>query len=554
MQKVQTKLKDLWEKVKGFFAKLNKKVRILLGVCAAVILVLIIAAALLLNRKEYATLCSGLTASETSSVISFLNDNGVTDYKISNDSILVPEGREEQLQIQLMNSRLLNSGFLYETYFDKTGTFSTEAERKEAMRIATQEKLEAMIRQMEGVRDASVVINLGTQQVYVLDPKTSQSTATVQITPDGNQLLSSGMVESIRYMVSHAVRDLDIGSVVVMDTYGNTYSETDNSLGQMQDANALKLQYERETDNKIRSQVLQALEWVYGEGNVAVAVNTTVDMSRKVVESTKYAQPEGSAENAGLIGKEKWFWVINADGSIAEGGTVGTTSNSDIPLYPDRVPNGTDGDRYSSGDGEREYLEDKEVTQREVFAGTITDVNVAVTINQKAENAGSMTVEQLTRHVAVAAGIGTNVENWDSHVSVAIAPFASDEPIAGPDGFFARLLENVPDWVIFAAIGGLVLFIILLIIILLLLRRRKKKKLAKQAALEAEMRAAEEAAAAEAAAAVIAAAPTGGADIMEVNTEKSMELRKAVRQFAQNNPEIAAQMVKAWLKGEDTSA
>ena len=41
---------------------------------------------------------------------------------------------------------------------------------------------------------------------------------------------------------------------------------------------------------------------------------------------------------------------------------------------------------------------------------------------------------------------------------------------------------------------------------------------------------------------------------MEVNTEKSMELRKTVRQFAQNNPEIAAQMVKAWLKGEENSA
>ena len=36
---------------------------------------------------------------------------------------------------------------------------------------------------------------------------------------------------------------------------------------------------------------------------------------------------------------------------------------------------------------------------------------------------------------------------------------------------------------------------------------------------------------------------------MEINTEKSMELRKNVRQFAQNNPEIAAQMIKTWLRG-----
>ena len=46
-------------------------------------------------------------------------------------------------------------------------------------------------------------------------------------------------------------------------------------------------------------------------------------------------------------------------------------------------------------------------------------------------------------------------------------------------------------------------------------------------------------------------APTTGADIMEINTEKSMELRKNVRQFVQNNPEVAALMLKTWLKGGD---
>jgi len=550
---LQTKLKGFWEKIKGFFAKLNKKTRILLGVCAAVILVLIIAAALLLNRKEYATLCTGLTASETSSVITFLNENGVTDYKISGDSILVPKGREEQLQVQLVTSQTLGSGFLYDFYTKNTGTFSTEAERKEAMRIATEERLGAIIRQFDGVQDAWVDITLGTRRVYVLDDQTSQSTAAVTITPEGNRQLSASVVEAIRYTVSHSVEELNIGSVSIVTTNGYTYNDT-TGVGTIADANALQLQYQEEINNKVRSQVYEALRRIYGDDNVTVSVNTTVDMSRKVVESTKYAQPEGSATNAGLIGTEKWFWVENAGGDTTVGGTVGTSTNSDIPYYPDVVPDGAEDGRYTSGDGERNYHLDQEVTQREVLAGTITDLSVAVTINQKSENAGSMTVEQLTRHVAVAAGIGTNVENWDSHVSVAIAPFADNAPIAGPDGFFVRLLAGVPDWMILAAIGGLILFIILLIIILLLRRRAKKKRLAKQAALEAEMREAEEAAAAAAAAEILAAAPTGGADIMEVNTEKSMELRKVVRQFAQNNPEIAAQMVKAWLKGEDTSA
>ena len=35
---------------------------------------------------------------------------------------------------------------------------------------------------------------------------------------------------------------------------------------------------------------------------------------------------------------------------------------------------------------------------------------------------------------------------------------------------------------------------------------------------------------------------------MDINAEKSMELRKTVRQFVNNNPEIAAQMLKTWLR------
>lgn len=42
-----------------------------------------------------------------------------------------------------------------------------------------------------------------------------------------------------------------------------------------------------------------------------------------------------------------------------------------------------------------------------------------------------------------------------------------------------------------------------------------------------------------------------GADIMDVHTEKSMELRRSVRELAENNPEIAAQAIKALLRGDE---
>ena len=140
-------------------------------------------------------------------------------------------------------------------------------------------------------------------------------------------------------------------------------------------------------------------------------------------------------------------------------------------------------------------------------------------------------------HVARAAGIGEDVQ--DEKISILAEPFYSPETPANP-------LPDVslPSWALYAAIGGGVLFLLLLLLFALLRRRRRKKE---------EALAAEEAAAAMP---LMAAAPipvAEGADIMNIRTEKSMELRKDIREFADENPEIAAQMVKSWLRGGDDS-
>lgn len=540
MQKFQTKLKELWEKVKGFFKKLNKKIRILLAACAVVLLAAIILLAVRMNQKEYAVLYTGLTASETSTIVKYLGDNGVADFQIQGDTILVPKGRESQLQAQLAMSGYPTTGTLYESYRNGSSGLNISSEQDRLWLISKMENLSMVLRQLEGVRDATVEIEPGTERIYVLDPEATPATAAVSIILDGNKALSSKVAAAIRNTVAHSVAGLEISNVSITDNLGNTYTDA-SGMGEMAEASAMKLQYEEEINNKVRTQILQNLTPIYGEGNVNVAVNSTVDVNHRIVEATSYHQPEGSTTNGGLIGTEKIFWEIIRDGTEPVGGTVGTPTNSDIPIYSDLQPELNNNESYAGFQDERDNRIDTTVEQREELAGKITDIGVAVTINQNSPNSASLSLEDLREHVAVISGIGS--EDPVSRVSVLIAPFAVDNPLPGPNGW------NIQPWMLYAAIAGLVLFLVLLILILLVLRRRKKKKLAQQKALEEEALAAEAEAVAAAAAAAIP--PAGGADIMEVNTEKSMELRKMVRQFAQNNPEIAAQMVKAWLRGDD---
>ncbi|WP_251315769.1 flagellar basal-body MS-ring/collar protein FliF [Flintibacter muris] len=547
MQKFQTKLKELWEKVKGFFKKLNKTARILLGVCLVVVLAVIIFAVVQMNKKEYATLCTGLTASETSTIVKFLSDNGVTDYQIKNDSILVPAGRETQLQTQLVLSGNLNSGFLYPYYTDNIGLTSTSSEEEQALRISVEQRLESIIQMFDGVRDAWVQITPGEKQVYVLQDSATPAKVSVTITPDGNRQLDDNVVKAIRDTVCHSVARLSAEDVSVNDIYGNPYSDN-STLAQSGQATALKLEHEERINNNVRSQILQTLGPIYGYENVSVGVISTVEVSRKYRDSTFYNQPEGSVKGGGLVSEDHLFQEVIRDGSQPTGGTVGTTSNSDIPIQPDLNSSLTGDEDYAGNQVDRYHNIDTTNEQEEILEGRLADLRVTVSVNQNCPNAGAMTIDALRDSVATLAGVGTEgVEAAQQRVFVTIAPFNEDVTVApGTPGW--PIFQN--SWVLYAAIGGLVLFLILLLVIILLLRRNRKKKLARQQALEEEMALA--AAEAEAAAIIAAAPPTGGADIMEVNTEKSMELRKTVRQFAQNNPEIAAQMVKAWLKGDDT--
>ena len=49
----------------------------------------------------------------------------------------------------------------------------------------------------------------------------------------------------------------------------------------------------------------------------------------------------------------------------------------------------------------------------------------------------------------------------------------------------------------------------------------------------------------------LANANAAGADVMNIQSERSIELRHDIRKFAEDNPEIAAQMLRTWLRGDD---
>lgn len=541
---MKEKAKALFDKTKERLKHVSKKIWIAI---AAVLVVLIVAIAIVLtlNKQDYAVLVTQVSDTEASNILNFLSEQGVTNYKVEDgNTVLVPAGQESSLKARILMANLNQTG---NYYTENLSAFSTNEERLAVEKMALEQKMAGVIRNFPNVVDATVNITPGENRAYILDSNNViQASAAVMLTMVEGEMLSDEQAAAIQQFVSNSVQGLEIDSVSIGDTAGNIYLTGDALNG---DASAMKLQLQQAWENRVNTNIKKVLDPIFGEDNVKVAVTCEVEVDRTTEQRTEIRLPEGTEDGRGIVSSERGSYYVGRPEEGLPGGVVGTESNSDLVEAVETGALPQNGDTMIAGDKQIDYENSRSEYQIDnIGAARVTDCTVAVTINSR--TAGDFNVEDVRRHVARAAKIQgdldpvTGEEILDGKISVLAMDFF--DPNEGLRPSIGGGEQTVPLWVLIAAGVGLLLFIILLTVILLL-RRKKRKKQQEQEELErrdmeAMMAAAGLSENGEAAA---------GADVMELEMERGMELRKDIRQFVSDNPEIAAQMVKTWLKGGD---
>lgn len=561
------KLKGYLDKVKTALGKISKKIWIIIAIAVAA---LVIAIVVFLKTRPYATLITGATDEEMGTVLSWLQENGYTDYRMEGSgTILVPEGQAPSLKAKLLQEQYTQDSSPYSFYFEQVGALSTQADRNVAELANLTDRYEKTIRQFPEVRDVQVTINQGEDRGYVLDSNhVVEASAGVYLFMRNGKTLTDGQANAIRNYIASGVAGLKVENVSIQDDAGNIYDGTVNSANAAAASSALKLQMEKQWKAQIEEQVHQFVDGTFGPDNVTVSANVTVELGDKTVNEYKVTLPEfaenGETGGRGIIGKEYYIYqfTTNADGAV--GGVVGTSTNADLPTYVEPGDAEAELQRILEEEVEREYDNNKTQTQMVITAATVTEVTVTVTIDS--ENYGPVVVEDVRAGVATSSGIlaplelpvdMTADEYLSRYITVVNIPFWREPTPAPQLSFFERM--GIPDWVVYAAVGGLVLFIILLVVIILLVRGHKKKKQA------AEQKAVEELMATAMPGQVMVEIgpdgqpvvqpvldeegnPVSGADVMDMHTERSMELRQGIRDFVDENMEVAALLLKSWMK------
>ena len=549
------KLQGYFEQVKTALGKISKKIWIIIGVTVAALAIGIV---IFLNTRPYATLIAGATNEEAGAVLSWLQEQGITNYRMEGTgTILVPEGQAASLKARLLVDQYSQANATPTGYFEQVSALSTQADRNRAWLMELQSRMEQTICQFPEVRSATVTINLGEDRGYVLDSNNVvEASAGVILTMQRGKALTDAQANAIRNYVAYSVAGLKVESVSLEDTEGNDYSGQSTGVGTAAASSALKIKLERQIRADFEKQILQALTPIYGENNVSVAVTVEVELGDKTINDYKVTLPQfaedGSTEGRGIPGKQFYTYQFLTPDEGAVGGLVGTPSNSELPTYVDPGDAQAELQSILEERHETEYDNSKTQTQMVITAGTLTKVTATVGIDAK--DCPNADLDAILRGSATAIGLvaplelenGMTEQQYLSRYITVLHEEYYEEPVPEPEPSGWEAL-GIPLWVVIAAGAGLLVFAIVLTIILLLRSKKRKKQEAEQRAVE-ELLAVAMPQQTEDGVQVDENGEPVGADVMDLHTERSMELRQSIRDYVDENMEVAALLIKSWLK------
>ncbi|MCR5481976.1 MAG: flagellar M-ring protein FliF [Clostridia bacterium] len=508
-------LKKAWEAVKQFWTNASKKIKIIIIAVAVLVIVGALVASIMLNKKDYVIIYEDVSDAESSEIFKALAE---TEYDVKQDSsgnILCLAEQESAVRMQLATAGYPKTGLSYYVIEDNSSMLSTDYERKQYRNMQLQERIAASIQTLEGVKQAVVTITPEEEDVFYLKKKAEPSASVIVHMKDGYKLTET-QVDGILKLVSKAVSGLKEENIALTDGQGNELKQDSQTA-----IETTKARLTTDLEEQLRKKIIQVLTGPYDSSQFKVSVTVTLNTDALVRETITY-NPSPDGNNSGVINKES-HTTENSTSTERDGGVVGTTTNSDVATYPIGTATGESSMAATSDD--YEYLVSSVKEQMEKGGAAVEDVSIGVAIDKGNFDPGER--ENVAQLVAYAAGVeleDVTVQNFRFYKE-------AEEPQPEPE----------THTVLYIVLGSILLLILIALTVILLLRRRKKKKEAEElAALEARL--AEDAGSGE-----------EGEPISPIEKlQPVMDARRQeVKEFATNNPEIAAAMIKTWLKNEN---
>lgn len=328
---MKEKLVKVTDTAKTIWTKRSKGQKLLLIVSLIALVCIIAAVSWFTSKTEYVPLYNNLSIQETSQIKTELETRKIP-YKLENGgtTITVPKESADDLLVDLAGLGIPDSGSIDYSFFSENSSWGITDNEFDMMKLdATQTELSNLIKSIDGIDDAKVMINMPKDQMFVSE-KPEEASASIVINTKPGYQFKGNQIESLYHLVSKAVPNLPEDKIVITNQYFEYFDkETDTKNGNIKDYNyqqTVKSDIERDIQRRLQ----QMVGAMVGQEKAIVSVTADIDFTsenrvEELVEPVDLENMEGLPVSIESVHE-------TYSGKPTEGGVAGT-GDEDVPGY-----------------------------------------------------------------------------------------------------------------------------------------------------------------------------------------------------------------------------
>lgn len=538
----RNKITESW----GSFSKATKLM--VIGSLVGTILLLSIFT-FLNTRTDYAVLYSDLSASEAGEIKAAIEGQGIP-VEVSADSkiISVPKENVSDLKVSLAADGIPESGNVnYSIFSENMGLGMTDRHFDVVERDAMQNELSDLVKQIDGVEDANVMITLPKENIWITD---EEQVATASVVVQGNPSfqLDQKQINGLYHLISKSVPNLPADQIVIMNQNGQVFEalqedQLDTTLSVYQQQREIQ----KDVEKDIQRQLQQMLGMTMGQDKVIVSVMTSMDFTKEKREENLVEAV--NEDGTGLdLSVERIVETYNSEGVGAE--AVAGVGETEIANDPATYPAGDGGSSESERTEERINREVNRINRQiEMSPYVIDDITINVGVEPPVPtDPASLSQENiadirnlLTNTVATTLSMnGTEVDelDLDNRISVFATEFKGKPEVVveTPAPTWWSVLPASLLWII----GGSIAVLLIGVIVFLLMRRKKREDVEEEFEFnmfESQMPGTR-------------IDEIEEIDLNELTSKSSNPKRKTIEKLAKERPEDFAKLLRTWMAEE----
>lgn len=520
------------DRLTGYWNNFSKKQKTLLIATLTAILLAIILLTYQFSKTEYEVAFTGLDSTDAAGIISHLESSGVA-YKLSGDgtSISVPSKEAARVKVDIGSQGIVQNGSIgWESFGESSSLIGmTDNEFNVKYKSALNGEVEQLLKRMQGVSDAKVLINLPAENVFASPDEQEKASASIVVKFKPGYRPTQEAVDGYFNLVKTSVPNLPVENISLSSSDDTVLLPSGqggvSGAGSLTSAVSENMALQKKFESDVRQSVKQFLAKLTGPDKIEVLVASKLNFDQ-VSQKDNLVTPVDTENMKGIeISAQKIQESFTGEDG-ATGGVPGT-GEEEVPGYPS---SGSGGNTSSEKSSSTINYEVNRITKDIVASPyVIKDLTINVAVEppegqQTLDDQTRTAIENILTNIvgSYLADSGTTYSEADlqNKVSVFAQPFHSTEENASGLSLSSPLVWGV---------GGAALLALAGIGFLIFRRRNKEEEFAEDIPMPL---------------------PTEFPSINLETVTNENQVRKQLETLAKKKPDEFVNLLRTWLADE----